>query len=200
MNYLIAAIPADVQAVFDEVVATRDMLFADVMPLVKRKLIAQAELGELRGNVGFRNQVLDLMQLIAVFRKHWAAIAPFTAVKVEDLESADALAKRFVHALGAREQGPAPTAELADLNQRAFTKAVDTYDQVRRAVSFLRWDQDDVESIVPSLWAGRGTRRRDGESPSTPTPTEPSVPVVAAPVPAGPAVPPGLPGNSPFAQ
>lgn len=198
-DYLIAATPPDMVTVSDEVVAARDLLLADVTPLVKRKLISVAELGELRGSVGFRNQVLDLQQLVAIFRKHWDAIAAFTPVKLADLDKADALAKRFIDALGAREQGPAPTAELADLSQRAFTQAVNTYDQVRRAVSFLRWNEGDADDIAPSLWAGRGGRRAEVITTpviAAPVVTDPATPVITTP--AAPPVAPGLPGASPF--
>ncbi len=198
-DYLIAATPTDLAGVSEEVVAARDLLLADVMPFIKRKLILPTELGELRGNVGFRNQVLDLQQLIAVFRKHWDAVAAFTPVKAADLDAADALARRFLDALGVREQGPASASELADLNQRAFTLAVNTYDEVRRAVAFLRWHEGDADSLAPSLWAGRGGRHV--EAPGAPGVgaaglTAPATPTVVAP--AAPPIAPGLPGASPF--
>ena len=131
-------------------------------------------------------------------------IEPITPVTVEDLDNAEALVKQFHEMLGAREVGAPEAAEFADVNQRAFTRAVNTYDQVRRAVSFLRWNEGDTDDFAPSLWAGRGasSRRRDEEdaSPTAAQPSTPAVPVVpVAPI-APPAVPvaPGLPGSSPF--
>ncbi|WP_438004954.1 hypothetical protein [Sorangium sp. So ce321] len=32
------------------------------------------------------------------------------------------------------------------------------YDQTRRAVSYLRWNEGDAETIAPSLYKGRGGR------------------------------------------
>jgi hypothetical protein len=202
---LIAATSTAVQALSDEVVATREVLFADATAGVKRKLIAPSELAELRGNVGFRNQVLDLLQLIAIFRKHWAALEPRTGVKPADLDQAEQLAQRFVNALGEREQAQSSSTERTELSQRAFTNCVNTYDLVRRAVTFLRWAEGDADSIVPSLWAGRGGRRPDDATTPTNTPTPVVVtPVIGTPIVADPAAPaappiaPGLPGNSPF--
>jgi hypothetical protein len=42
--------------------------------------------------------------------------------------------------------------------QRAFTLLVKTYDGVRRALTYLRWEMKDVEKFAPSLWTGRGRR------------------------------------------
>jgi len=39
---------------------------------------------------------------------------------------------------------------------------VNAYDHVRRIISFLRWNEDDVDQIAPSLYAGRTTGRRKG--------------------------------------
>ena len=198
-DYLIAATPADLASISEEVVAARELLLADVTPLIKRKLILPTELGELRGNVGFRNQLLDLQQLLSLFRKHWDTIAAFTPVKPADLDQAEQLAQRFFDALGVRELGPAATMDLADLSQRAFTMAVDTYDEVRRAVSFLRWKEGDADSLAPSLWAGRGGRHADASGApvlGTPFVTAPVNPVITAP--AAPPIAPGLPGASPF--
>lgn len=33
------------------------------------------------------------------------------------------------------------------------------YDDARRAVTYLRWHEDDADEIAPSLYAGRGGRR-----------------------------------------
>jgi hypothetical protein len=74
---------------------------------------------------------------------------------------------------------------------------------------YLRWTEGDVESIAPSLWAGRGKRNgQNAPAADAPTPVI-AAPVVATPVigtpiatdpvtPAAPPIAPGLPGASPF--
>lgn len=74
-------------------------------------------------------------------------------------------------ALGEREQAPGNSAAVL-LRQQAFTLFVNTYDQVRRAIGYLRWSTNDAETIAPSLWAGRGKRptvEADASSASDPT-------------------------------
>jgi hypothetical protein len=43
---------------------------------------------------------------------------------------------------------------------RAYTLLVSAYDEVRRALSFVRRAQDDVDEIAPSLYA-KGRREAD---------------------------------------
>ncbi len=79
--------------------------------------------------------------------------------------------------------------------QRAYTLLVNAYDQARRAVTYLRREEKDVEKFTPSLWVGRGRRRNGSSEPAKgaegPANTN-GAPVFAAPT------TPGLPGASPF--
>ena len=61
-------------------------------------------------------------------------------------------------AAGLREQGPAVVQDVARIRDQAFTLMMRAYDEVRRAVTFLRWQQGDADTIAPSLYAGRGGR------------------------------------------
>jgi len=51
---------------------------------------------------------------------------------------------------------PEQVAAATDIRQRVFTLFYNLYDEIRRAVSFLRWHHEDADSIIPSLYAGRG--------------------------------------------
>ena len=171
------------------------------MSLVKRKLADGSEIAELRGNVGFQNQITDTLQLVGFFRRHWARIEAVTPVTTSDLEQASTLAASLANALGEREQGPASTSAPAEVRTRAYTKLVVTWDEIRRVVTFLRWHKGDADAIAPSLWAGRGGRRGEEPTPSTPGISEPATPTPVTPVATDPSVPgvaPGLPGSSPF--
>jgi hypothetical protein len=88
-------------------------------------------------------------------------------------------------------------ADAADQRQRAYTLLLKTYDQVRRVVTFLRWESEDAEKFAPSLWAGRGGRgsKSDDASPEEPTPTPAASPAAPSSTTAA-----GLPGSSPFAD
>jgi hypothetical protein len=75
---------------------------------------------------------------------------------------------------------------------RALSRLVRVYEEVRRMVTFLRWHQDDVDAITPSLWAGRHRRGRARDLEPGPSPTDdivhegPLAPVVPSPNNGGP--------------
>jgi hypothetical protein len=108
--------------------------------------------------------------------------------------------------LAAREKLASAVGAVADLRQRAYTMLLMTYEQVQRAIRYLRFLEDDADDFVPSLWAGR---RRTSARADAPVDAEPRVAGPAAPTPVTPAVTepgaapvtpiaPGLPGASPF--
>lgn len=163
---------ADLEPISKEVVALRAVLLVDAQSLVHQKRMEAGLLGELQGIQGLKNQCFDLLQLVSAFRKSWPKVEAFTPVKLEDLDRAERLANELATAAGIRDQAAAGSSPSADVRRRAFTHLVRTYDQVRRAVTYLRWKEGDADSIVPSLWAGRRSRRSDiGAAPTTTTPT-----------------------------
>jgi len=208
-DYLIALQPTEVQSQSDALVGKREVLEADATALVRRGFIKAGELAGLRGSVGFNNQIFDVLQLVALLRKHWAAIEGRTGVTLAELDEAERAAQRFTEVLAAREKLASAVGAVADLRQRAYTMLLMTYEQVQRAIRYLRFLEDDVDDIVPSLWAGR---RRSSARADSPVDAEPRVLGPAAPTPVTPAVTgpgaapvtpvtpiaPGLPGASPF--
>jgi hypothetical protein len=66
---------------------------------------------------------------------------------------------------------------------------VHAYDQTRRAVIYLRWNEGDADTIAPSLYKGRGGRAASSNDPATEpadtsgaaTPAEPEVAPEGAP-------------------
>lgn len=63
--------------------------------------------------------------------------------------------------VGLSEQGPAVVAAVTGLRQWAYTQLLLTYEDARRAVTFLRGRRDDADGILPSLHLGRPRRRKE---------------------------------------
>jgi hypothetical protein len=81
-------------------------------------------------------------------------------------------ADRLISAVGDRAQTPTQI-DAADRRQRAFSLFVKAYDQARRAIQYVRWQQGDADSIAPSLYSGRGNsnvKRRTEDAQVTPAP------------------------------
>jgi hypothetical protein len=87
---------------------------------------------------------------------------------------------------------------------------VSAYDHARRAVTFLRWNEEDVDEIAPSLYAGRTTAgKKSGDAQATrpavppadrkaPAGNDDSQPAAAATGGATAATGVGMPGSEPF--
>ncbi len=160
----------DVQALSKRCVELRAMLVADATSLIHRKVLRADALSGLLGPVGFRNQVSDLLQLVVIFRDHWDAAKQLSPVTMQDLLDAEAAAQTLQRAVGEREQAPTMASAAGQTRQAAFTLFVRCYEELRRAMSYLRWHEEDVDTIAPSLRAKRGTRKKDAEPAPAPSP------------------------------
>jgi hypothetical protein len=180
----------------------RELFVADTTALQKRELVDGSVLGELRGAVGYRNIASDLLTLVNLVRSNWPKIAGRTGITLEELERAESIGNQLVGDIGVREQSPTAVAAFALERQQTYTLLVNGYEEARRGLTYLRWYEDDVDRIAPSLFAGR--RRKVTHEPEPPpeavpatakaTATEGAAPVTAAAVKPGP----GLPGADPF--
>jgi hypothetical protein len=155
-----SAPPVALAALNENATKLRDTMYHDAIALALRGLIEREQIARFKTNVGYKNLASDLLGLVRVFRASWEKIASRTGVQPSDLEQAELLGQRLTAAVGIREQALATVAQAQDQRQRNFTLFSRSYDQVRRAIRFLRWDNDDIDQICPSLFARRGGSRR----------------------------------------
>jgi hypothetical protein len=201
-----SAPPENFAALVSECTALRETLLNDATALAKRGLISDAPLQSLKGASGHKHVASDLMTICNVLQAAWPKLAGKTCVTDAELERAEILSDQLINDIGAREQAPATIAAVALERQQAFTLFMTAYDQIRRAITYLRWEEGDADEIAPSLYAGRGGSRKKAASELE---KKPEVPVTAAtPATGTPATPTttagkpaaGLPGADPFAN
>jgi hypothetical protein len=215
-TYVMASSPAvAITELAAEAAQVRELLVSDMTALAKRGLLDGQKLKELKGPQGYQNLAFDVLALSDVMRKNWSRITGKTAVQESELDRAEALAVQLVTEVGLREQAPTVIAASAENRAKAFSLFVRAYDDVRRAITFLRWHERDVDLIAPSLYAGRTGQSRKkaigdtsdvpastGGSAQPQTSAQPDAQPAASPSPAPqasaqPALA-GLPGGSPF--
>jgi hypothetical protein len=183
--YFLATQPADsLDPLLEEGTRLRDTLLADANALIQRGLLNGNRLKDLKGSTGFRNLAVDLQILTTLFRESFAQIEGKCAITRAELNRSEEVAAGVLRAVGLREQGTALIAATTDMRARAFTTLLRVYDSARRAISYLRWHENDLETIAPSLYAGRGGGRKKAgadikDPPNTPT-TSPTVPAAEA--------------------
>ena len=218
-DYLAAAEPAEaLPALLTRATQVRDQLLMDATTLASRCLIDGTRLVDLKKVPGYLSMTSDLGVLVRVLREKWSEIASKSAIQPAELEEAESLFEKITSAYGARQQQSLAVAATTQERQRAYTLLLNAYDEARRAISFLRWREDDLEKIAPSLWAGRGGRGNTsaintgggtpvaanppGTTPATAThaAADPTAPIPAAHgvTPPPPPVAVGMPGGNPF--
>ncbi len=171
--------PASLLALANEAIKWRTILLNDATTLISRGMLSEAVLGELKGINGHKNIVFDLFALANVLKKNWANISTKTTVSEDEVIQAQILADKLLTAVGEREQAPVIAAVAVRDRQAAFTLFITAYDEVRSVISYQRRKQGDVDSIIPSLYAGRIITKKKptdetGDKPVTPGPVSPT--------------------------
>lgn len=187
----VSAAPEALLELNEEGMKLRGVLYADASALAARKLISGDRIDAMKANVGYQNLAFDLMALAQVLRGSWDKISSKTAVTTDDLDRAELIGDQLMNALSDRAVSPQSVGEVAVQRQRNFTLLARTYDQVRRAVMFLRWEEGDLDTLAPSLYAGRGNSNAKKKDEPKAGGADGTAPVVAAPGSAGVAAPAG---------
>ena len=123
--------------------------------LIAHDLFGAEVLKDCTWSHGTKQVATDLQQLATTLSENWPKIARKCALRAEELAHANDLATRILRLIAIREQTTTPVAAAADIRARAFTLVIDTYEELRRAVSYLRWYEGDADTIAPSLYGRR---------------------------------------------
>jgi len=172
--------PAELADLIQTAIARRAILLANVNSLIAYGLLAPEVLNDLLGINGYKNVMTDLATLASILRTHADKVAERTTVRFNELAEAEDLAAKLGETVGVRQLSPQVIAQAARNRQAAFTLFMRAYEEVRAAIQYLRHHEGDADAIMPSLFAGRGGRKKAvGDKPDAPAPSP--TPVVAPP-------------------
>jgi hypothetical protein len=203
-RYTFATTPvAQLPELSDKGETWRNILLTEAKSLVARNHLNGDLLKELTGVHGYKNVATDLAGLARIYKSSWPSIEQHTGLKLTDIQDVDKLALRLTGAVAQREQSPERVAEVTDIRLRMFTLLLRTYDEIRRGIQYLRWHEEDADTIAPSLYSGRvaassGKKAAaDAKTQGATVPLTPMVPQPAANATAA-KIPVGLPGSEPL--
>jgi hypothetical protein len=186
-----------------QAIELRAQLLADATILARRGHLPTARRWGLKGTNGYRNIASDLLTICGLLRSYWPSIVNQTAVTEADLDRAEILGDEMIRAIGIRDQASELSITAADQRRRVYTLFVRAYDQIRRAVTCLRWQNGDADRIAPSLYGKRkaGHKKAKKVDPATnanvaTTSTVPQLAAAACPDRNETRI--GLPGADPF--
>jgi transcriptional regulator with XRE-family HTH domain len=176
-SHLLAQPPASpenpLKPLLEEGTKLRATMLSDAEALARRELVSAVTVAEIRSGSGNYDTANDLVALSALFNLDWDSIKNRTAATEAEVQRAGELGTAILVALGLAEQGTVNRPIAAERRKRAFTLFMRAYDQVQRAVTYLRWNEGDADDLAPSLYKGRGGRG-SGSSEPDPVKTEPS--------------------------
>jgi hypothetical protein len=191
-------------ALLVEATRRRDVFLADCAALIARGILRKEAISEYKGLTGYKNVAFDLTGIVELLTDTWPQIEGKTMLSKPELEEHRKFALDFVQAVALREKTTAKAAAVTEMRQRIFALFNRSYDQARRAIFFLRWDDEDAETIVPSLYANRGGNpRKSGaneEAKAEATETPADAPTKSSAVATDSKLPAGHPESMPFAS
>ncbi len=138
----------------EEATTLREALLVSAGPLVYKGLLEKEKIDGIRKGQGHIDKANDLVALGELYESIWPKIQGKTAVEATEWKRALELGPSLAAAVGARQQGNSAQKTDADLETqrvRAFTLLLKAYDELRRALTFLRWVEGDVDEIAPVL-------------------------------------------------
>ncbi len=143
-----------------ELATIRDQLLLNAKILADHGMIDASQIEDCKKSNGYRALVEDVVRLVRVYRGSWGTIGNKTPITLAKLDEAARRATELLSLVGFREQHVHARAAAARTRDRAFTLFVRAYDDARHAVEYLRREEGDADVIAPSLYKGRGGRRR----------------------------------------
>ncbi len=153
--------PDDLAAMYEEARLFRAKLVELGRVLVAFRILPAETFAGLGAAVGHRNLAMELAMLAQLYRAHWARIEGRAPIEFAQVEACERLAHLLMVASIERGAAAASLARAQALRerQRAFTHFVQAFDEVRRALQYLRWREGDADALLPTIYGGRTTRR-----------------------------------------
>ena len=199
--------PEGFLSLIDRAAKLRGILLAEVKTLIARDVCDRRPVDSIKGGNGYASMGTDLSTLVGVLRAHPDEVSAKTTALVDEAQK---ISQQIIWEAPKRGSEASPVDAANDDRRRAFTLLAHAYDQARRAISFIRWHEDDVDTFVPSFYAGRGGHgAKSNDEHETPAPapgaaagasndSSPEHVAFVSATAAHPVVPVGHPNSSPF--
>lgn len=160
---------------------TRARLLHFVKACAARGLVDAARWSELRGANGYRNTASDLGVLVSIVQTS-PKLMEFeqTLLLPGELKRADLLGRELLVIAAKSDRRSEELSQSREMRARAFTLLMRSYNEVRRAVAYVRAEFGDADSFAPTLFT-KHSHRRARQQPSQATAVNESVGIAAKP-------------------
>ena len=160
-------------ALADDCRARRRQLHADAVAAMAHDLMPEDALHENPTGNGRLEIAQGLLGLCVAFRTWWHKVKGQTAVTEALLREHTSQAVELLAALGRDENPATQESQRRDAQWlRAASYFYHAYDQCRRAMGYVRWDEGDASDYAPALVGTRGPRTRSAPEAPEPDPAK----------------------------
>jgi hypothetical protein len=148
---------------FDKLVAEgnelREQFVVASAALAARKLFDAKTLADLRNGVGYRDLAGDLTTFATIYTKNRSRYTGKTAIEPREVKRAAEIGTLLFEHAAKRQRSANALSAANDIKQRAWALLTQSYDRIRRAVTYVRWAEGDADVVTPSLFAIPGSGR-----------------------------------------
>ena len=164
-EYLFATTPQEpIAELHKEAAKLIDLFLLSASALSAQGLLPNERVALVRTSTGYRNASEYLTALTKLFKDYWSEIGTKTGVTMQQVDRGAVLAVQLLEGSIERMHAPLTPSEATVARERAFTLFYRAYDELRRAVTFLRWHDGDIEQLVPTLFLRNGKRKGEAAS------------------------------------
>lgn len=145
---------------YEEALKFRETVLSVGKVLTKLQLIESSVFEEAGSVQGHRNVGYELGNLCMRLLERYPSIAGRSALTEEQLVRGKTLASKLLTTAAERDASRVRSGVVAKERHRAYTLLAGAYNEVRRAVVYLRWNEGDADTLAPSFYAGRGSGKK----------------------------------------
>lgn len=149
-----------------EAIAMRESIQDDLKALSRHGVLDISSLADFGTSIAYRRVGTELLALSRFVHERWSAIQGRSMLTLEQMDAAQRLGNEIVRLCGERDGSPVVAADAVRNRDKAYTLTVRAYNEARAALLFIRREEGDVDTIAPSLWAGRGGSKRREDAPT----------------------------------
>ncbi len=141
----------------------RGLLLSHAEALVYKELVAEDVVARVREGSGYRDLIEDLNVLVLVHAKLPAGIVgEGMTVSQEDLDRASSMASALTARVANGAMVDLSPSKLSDERRKLGALLLRAQDELRRAMTFLRWAEGDAAKWVPTLYVTGAGRKAEG--------------------------------------
>lgn len=149
----------------------RNAEFLAAEGLFDAKVVANA-----RSGTSVRDRAADLRLLAIEFAEREASLVGRTLVTRANMEHAFSVSQSVLDSLASRDNLNEAQVKAQRDRQLAAALLYQTWNEIRRAIAWLRWNEGDADKFAPSFFTSAGRRSSDHRRDSEPTDPEPTDP------------------------